>query len=147
MAEYLISFINKSLYSESSTLCWTYRYSRLCYMRSCHMQYINCLWYSTAILTYILPSATANFIGFVNTSYMFRPQTLIYTTYKRKIKSILPAWWLRIGTGGGHLWMGWWTFEFHKMMGNFLTSWETVSFSRWTVLHGVSEYILNYLLT
>jgi hypothetical protein len=116
-------------------------------MRSRYMQYINCLWYTIAILTYALPSATTNCIGFVNTCYMFRPQTLIYTTYKRKIKRILPACWLRIGTGGGNLWMRWWTFEFHKMMGNFLTSWKTVSFSRRTVLHGVSEYILTYLLT
>jgi hypothetical protein len=25
--------------------------------------------------------------------------------------------WLRIGTGGGLLWMWWWTFGFHKMRG------------------------------
>jgi hypothetical protein len=25
--------------------------------------------------------------------------------------------WLRIGTGGGHLWMRYWTFGFHKMRG------------------------------
>jgi hypothetical protein len=25
--------------------------------------------------------------------------------------------WLRIGTGGGHLWMQLWTFRFHKMRG------------------------------
>jgi hypothetical protein len=25
--------------------------------------------------------------------------------------------WLRIGTGGGLLWMRWWTFRFHKMRG------------------------------
>jgi hypothetical protein len=25
--------------------------------------------------------------------------------------------WLRIGTGGGLLWMRWWTFGFHKMQG------------------------------
>jgi hypothetical protein len=32
----------------------------------------------------------------------------------------MEAWtglWLRIGTGGGHVWMRWWTFEFHKMWG------------------------------
>jgi len=28
--------------------------------------------------------------------------------------------WLRIGTGGGHLWMWWWILGFHKMRG---TSW------------------------
>ena len=25
--------------------------------------------------------------------------------------------WLKIGTGGGHLWVRWWTFGFHKMRG------------------------------
>jgi hypothetical protein len=25
--------------------------------------------------------------------------------------------WLRIGTGGGHLWVRWWTFGFHKTRG------------------------------
>jgi hypothetical protein len=25
--------------------------------------------------------------------------------------------WLIIGTGGGHLWMWWWTFELYKMWG------------------------------
>jgi hypothetical protein len=25
--------------------------------------------------------------------------------------------WLRIGTGGWHLWFLWWTFGFHKMRG------------------------------
>ena len=39
-------------------------------------------------------------------------------------------------------------FRFHKMRGNFLTSWKPVSFSR-TLLHLVSsmEYLLNYSLT
>ena len=29
---------------------------------------------------------------------------------------------------------------FHKIMGNFLTSWRTVSFSRWTVARGVGWF-------
>jgi hypothetical protein len=33
--------------------------------------------------------------------------------------------WLRIGTGGGLLWM-----RFHKMGGNFLISWRPVNFPR-----------------
>jgi hypothetical protein len=33
--------------------------------------------------------------------------------------------WLRIGTGGGHLWMRKWTFGFHKMWG---ISWLVISF-------------------
>jgi hypothetical protein len=43
--------------------------------------------------------------------------------------------WLRIGTGGGHLWVRWWTFGFRKMRG---ISWlvaEPVSSSRRTLLH------------
>jgi len=35
--------------------------------------------------------------------------------------------WLRIGTGGGHLWLRLWTFAFHKMRG---ISWKPFSFSR-----------------
>jgi hypothetical protein len=27
--------------------------------------------------------------------------------------------WLRIGTGGELLWIQYWTFEFHKMLGNY----------------------------
>jgi len=47
---------------------------------------------------------------------------------------------LRIWTGVGHLWMWYWNFGFHKMRGNFLTSWEPVSFSRTTLLNGVRTY-------
>ena len=48
--------------------------------------------------------------------------------------------WLKIGTGGGHLWVRWWTFGFHKC-GEFLESRQSllVSFSRRTLLHGVSK--------
>jgi hypothetical protein len=49
--------------------------------------------------------------------------------------------WHRIGTGGWHLWMRWWTFGFHKIAENFLTSWEPVSFSRRTPLLRVSKVV------
>ena len=47
--------------------------------------------------------------------------------------------WLRIGTDGGHLWVRCGTFVFHKC-GEFLDWWQSllVSFSRRTLLHGVS---------
>ena len=48
--------------------------------------------------------------------------------------------WLRIGTGGGHLWVRWWTFGFRKMRGISWLAAEPVSFSRRTLLHGVSKY-------
>ena len=44
--------------------------------------------------------------------------------------------WLRIGTGGGRFWVRWWTFVFHKMRG---ISSKPISFSRRTLLHGVSK--------
>ena len=47
--------------------------------------------------------------------------------------------WLRIGTGGGHLWVRWWTSGFHKMRGISWIGAEPVSFSRRILLHGVSE--------
>ena len=44
--------------------------------------------------------------------------------------------WSRIRTGGGHLWMRWWTFGFHKLRG---ISWLAEDlFSRKPLLHGVS---------
>ena len=46
---------------------------------------------------------------------------------------------LRIGTGGGHLWVRWWTFGFRKMRGISWLAAEPVSFSRRTLLHGVSN--------
>ena len=47
--------------------------------------------------------------------------------------------WIRIGTGGGHLWVRWWTFEFQKMRGISWLAADPVSFSRRTLLHGVSK--------
>jgi len=47
--------------------------------------------------------------------------------------------WLRIGTGGGQLWVRWRTFGFQKMRGISWLAAEPVSFSRRTVLHGVSK--------
>ena len=47
--------------------------------------------------------------------------------------------WLRIGTGGGHWWVRWWTFGFRKMRGISWLAAEPVSFSRRTLLHGVSK--------
>ena len=47
--------------------------------------------------------------------------------------------WLRIGTGGGHLWVRWWTFGFNKMRGISWLAAEPVSFSIRTLLHGVSK--------
>ena len=47
--------------------------------------------------------------------------------------------WLRIGTGCGHLWVRWWTYGYHKMRGISWLAAEPVSFSRRTVLHGVSK--------
>ena len=53
---------------------------------------------------------------------------------------------LRIGTGGGRLWMRQWTFGLHKMRGN-LTSWGTTSFSITTLFHGVkSVKVLSLVL-
>jgi hypothetical protein len=48
--------------------------------------------------------------------------------------------WLRIGTGGGHLWVQCGTFGLHKC-GEFLDLLQSllVSFSRRTLLHGVSK--------
>jgi hypothetical protein len=47
--------------------------------------------------------------------------------------------WPRIETGGGSLWVRWWTFGFCEMAGNFLTSCKPVSCSRRTLHRGVSE--------
>ena len=47
--------------------------------------------------------------------------------------------WLRIGTDGGHLWIRWWTFGFHKVRGISWLAAEPVSFSRRILLHGVSK--------
>ena len=47
--------------------------------------------------------------------------------------------WLRIGTGGGHLWVRWWTFGFRKMRRISGLATEPVSFSRRTLLYGVSK--------
>ena len=47
--------------------------------------------------------------------------------------------WLRVGTGGGHLWVRWWTFGFHKMRGISWLAARPVSFLRRTLLHGVSK--------
>jgi hypothetical protein len=63
---------------------------------------------------------------------------------KRKKVDILERWdgilwilfiWLRIGTIGGLLWTRWWTFGFHKMLGNFLSSCKIGGFSRRAQLH------------
>ena len=59
--------------------------------------------------------------------------------------------WPRLETVGGRLWVRWWTFGFPWNAGNFLTSCKPVSFSRWTLHHGVSKYYtrsdnLMYLL-
>ena len=48
--------------------------------------------------------------------------------------------WLRIGTGGGRLWGREWTLGFHKMRGISWLAAKPVSFSRRTLLHGVSKY-------
>ena len=50
-----------------------------------------------------------------------------------------PYCWLRIGTGDGNLWVRWWTFGFQKMRGISWLDAELVSFSRRTLLHGVSK--------
>jgi hypothetical protein len=47
--------------------------------------------------------------------------------------------WLRIGTGGGRFWVLWGTLGFNRTRGIFLTSCKPVSFSRRTLLHGVSK--------
>jgi len=58
----------------------------------------------------------------------------------RKLEGVETGWsWLGIGTGGGHLWVRWWIFGFHKMRGISLLSTDPVSFSRRTLLHGVSK--------
>jgi len=53
--------------------------------------------------------------------------------------------WLRIGTDGGHLWIRWWTFGFHNVRAISWLAAEPVSFSRRTLLHGVSKYIRIYI--
>ena len=47
--------------------------------------------------------------------------------------------WLRIGTFGGRLWVRWWTLGFHKMRGISWLAAKPVSFSRRTLLHGISK--------
>ena len=52
--------------------------------------------------------------------------------------------WLRIGTGGGRLWVRQWTFGFHKMRGiSWLTA-KPVIFWRRTLLHGISKYLSRW---
>ena len=51
--------------------------------------------------------------------------------------------WLRIGTGGGRLWVRWWTFGFHKMRGISWLAAKPVTFSRRTLLHGASKLKKN----
>ena len=59
----------------------------------------------------------------------------------REVGGVETGWsWLRIGTDGGHLWIWWWTFGFHKVRGISWLAAEPVSFSRTTLLHGVSTY-------
>ena len=64
----------------------------------------------------------------------------------RKLEGVVgTGWsWLRIGKGGGHLWVRWGTFGFHKC-GEFLDKLQSlrVSFSRRTLLHGVSKLSLH----
>jgi len=71
----------------------------------------------------------------------FRPR------WKDNIKMFFKEWdgeaWtglfcLRIGTGGGRLWMRKWTFEFNSMWDFFLPSWRPDSFSKRTQLLGPS---------
>ena len=58
----------------------------------------------------------------------------------RKWEGVETGWsWLRIGTDGRHLWIRWWTFGFHKVRGISWLAAEPVSFSRRTLLHGVSK--------
>jgi len=57
-----------------------------------------------------------------------------------KWEGVETGWsWLRTGTGGGHLWIRWRTFGFHKLRGISWLAAEPVSFSRRTLLHGVSK--------
>jgi len=57
-----------------------------------------------------------------------------------KWEGVETGWsWLRIGTDGGHLWIRWWTFGFYKVGGISWLAAEPVSFSRRTLLHGVSK--------
>jgi hypothetical protein len=50
-----------------------------------------------------------------------RDGRIIFRWIFRKLKEVVgTSWsWLRIGTGGGHLWVRWGTFGFHKC-GEFL---------------------------
>ena len=47
--------------------------------------------------------------------------------------------WLRVGTGGGRLWVRWWTLGLHKMPRISWLAAKPVSFSRRTLIHGVSK--------
>jgi hypothetical protein len=51
--------------------------------------------------------------------------------------------WLRTGARSKLLWTRWWTFSFHKNVGNLLTIWGTVSFLRRTLLQVF--YLFIYL--
>jgi len=44
--------------------------------------------------------------------------------------------WLKIQASDRHLWTQYWNFSFHKMGGNFFTSWKII-FSKNTLFHGV----------
>ena len=61
----------------------------------------------------------------------------------RKWEGVVGTGWsgLRIGTGGGHLWVRWWTLGVPKMRGISWLAAEPVSFSRRTLLHGVSKEV------
>jgi hypothetical protein len=51
--------------------------------------------------------------------------------------------WLRIGIGGGRLWVRWGTFGFHKTRGISWLAANSLASQEGTLLHGVSKYVSN----
>ena len=63
-----------------------------------------------------------------------------------KWEGLKTGWsWFRIGTDGGPLWIQWWTFGLHKVRGISWLAAEPISFSRRTLLHGVSKYYFKLI--
>jgi hypothetical protein len=52
--------------------------------------------------------------------------------------------WFRARISDGFLWALQWTFLFHKIFGNFLSSWATDEFSRRTQLHGMICFWIRF---
>jgi hypothetical protein len=54
--------------------------------------------------------------------------------------------WLRIGSGGELLWIPYWTFEFHRMLGKLSSVLATRDLSSSAQLHGVNLLLFHYYI-